>query len=227
MSGVIYLLKCPKSGAVRYVGKAKDAKARYRQHMYDARVGTKSHKCNWIRSLLVAGLRPTLEIDLVIGDSEDWKQREIERVAHYRAAGCDLTNSTNGGDEPGELTEAGRAILAESARSRFGTPEARVRQARIMRDLCSSPEWVEKRAAAGRITRDTPEYKAAASARSKARWADPAYRARMRQARAEVVARPEYRAKLSRATTAYMADRAARKAVAERTRASWAEGRRP
>jgi hypothetical protein len=99
---VIYVLKCPRTGEVRYVGKtATELRERLRCHLVDARNG-KSEKCNWIRSLVTSGLWPIIEVDAVIPDGADWKAIEIERIAFYKAKGCKLTNETDGGDDPGQ-----------------------------------------------------------------------------------------------------------------------------
>lgn len=223
MTAYIYVLKCPESGAVRYVGKCINLKARFRQHTSESRIGlVKSHKCDWIRSLQKRGLSPVMEVDSLVSAGQDWKSVEVQRVAHYKALGCDLTNATDGGDEPGELSEEGRKILATRCSQSFGTPEGRALQSERMKRLCSDPAWRAARDAAAKATRATPEYKARMSARAKAKWNEPGYRERMIAARAEVVARPEYKEKLSRATKAWMTDPANHGLKSEARRAAWA-----
>lgn len=217
----IYVLKCPFTGAVRYVGKGTSLKARLRQHISEARIGkVKSHKCDWIRSTLRRGARPIMEIDEIVPDSESWKEAEQRRIAHYWAAGCDLTNGTDGGDTSVPLTEDGRRELSARASARFGTPEGPLKQAAVMRQLCADPDFVAARAAAAKESRSTPEYKAALSARSEAQWQDPVYRERMKK-RAELNADPAFRAKLSAPVTKAQSDPEFRKMKAEMAREAW------
>lgn len=226
MKAVIYTLRCPESGAVRYVGKCVRMKARLRQHISDARIGKiKSHKCAWIRSLLNRGLRPVMALDVEIEEWQNWKAVEIERVAYYRGIGCDLTNGTDGGDSPGELTEEGKKILSERASKRFGSPEGRRRQSEFMKKLCQSPEWRAARDAAAKATRSTPEYKAKMSERAKAKWLEPGYRERSIASSIAARSDPEYRRRLSESIKRAQSDPAVRAQRAESTRAAWASGR--
>lgn len=219
----IYVLKCPFDGSVRYVGKGKSLKARLRQHISEARLGQiKSHKCDWIRSVLKRGGRPVIEVDEVVPHGRCWKEAERRRISLYRDAGANLTNGTDGGDGSGPLTEEGRKALSERARAQFGTEVGRARQAKIMKSLCADPLFVQARAAAGKRTRATPEYKSKASERSRALWADPIFREKMRMARARVTADPAFRAKLSAALTAAQADPEVRRMKAEKARSAWA-----
>jgi hypothetical protein len=174
----IYILKCPFTGEVRYVGKAKSLKPRLRQHIHEAQRGDRSHKCAWIRKVLRNGGRPVIETDRQLDADECWKQVERERIAFYKAQGCRLTNSTDGGDGEGPLPDDIRAELSRRSKEYFASPEARRRQSEMMKRLCSNPEWLAERTAAQRALRGTPEWKAAQSARSKALWADPEYRAK-------------------------------------------------
>lgn len=219
----IYVLKCPESGDVRYVGKTDHPKARLRQHLSEARLGGMNHKCDWIRSLLNRGLRPVLCIDQQVGDDEDWKSREIERVAYYRRIGCDLVNGTNGGDEPGPLSEEGRRVLAERASRQFGTPEGRERQRQKMLALCRSPEWVAARAAAAATVRSTNEYRQKMSQISRKCWSDQEFRKLVSDARGPIYQSAEYRAKLSRATARTMSDPERRAAIADQMRRAWSD----
>jgi len=221
-SAVIYVLRCPRTRAIRYVGKCVDVKSRLRQHISESKIGdVRSHKCAWIGSLLRDGLRPVLEVDYVVPADECWKEAERRRVAFHRANGCDLTNGTNGGDDMGELSEAGRRILSERASKQFGTPEGRRLQSERMKSLCADPEFRAARDAAAKATRATPEYKARMSARAKAQWCAPGYRERMIEARKEVTARPAFKERLSQSVKRSHSDQAFRMRIAEKTRESW------
>lgn len=217
----IYVLRCPQSGAVRYVGKAADPKARLRQHLHEARQGQKSHKHDWIRSVLRLGLKPLLEVD-VWCDEAAWKDVERARISHWRASGADLTNYTDGGDGATDLSSEKRLEISARMKRIRGTPEARAQAADMMLRCCSDPDWVRARADSAKAARSTPEYKARASERSKARWRDPEYVARMKAARQEVISRPEYRERLSASTKKAMADPGRKAQLAESVKAAWA-----
>lgn len=98
MSGVvsIYGLIDPRTGAVRYVGKAYDAAKRLQTHVRDSRRRNSPVHC-WIRKLAESGLRPQIKVlETVAGD---WREVERRLRAEYRAAGK-LLNVADGGDEP-------------------------------------------------------------------------------------------------------------------------------
>jgi hypothetical protein len=56
----IYALCDPDSGEVRYVGKAKNAKARHKRHLSERHLGRPVN--NWVKSLLAAGKIPEVRI---------------------------------------------------------------------------------------------------------------------------------------------------------------------
>lgn len=81
------------TGAVRYIGKARDAKKRFKQHMSCKRNG---RVYVWLRSLdYVPGL-------IVIAECSEteWIEAERKAIADARAAGADLLNVADGGDQP-------------------------------------------------------------------------------------------------------------------------------
>lgn len=225
MEAYIYVLKCPISNQVRYVGKCRNLKARMRQHMYEANHERyyRSHRSCWIRSLLKKGLLPILEVDVALASMSGWKTAEQERIAYYRGLGCDLTNATNGGDGGGYVSERLRVMLAARASATFGTPEGRKRQSEHMKKLCQDKEWREARDRAAKATRATAAYKARMSARSKAKWDEPGYREKMSIIRAKVCADPAFRQKLSESAKRAQAAPEVRAEKAERTRAAWAD----
>lgn len=92
----IYVLKCPLSGEVRYVGKTvMPLKTRLSQHLRDK---SNSHKALWIRSLIEQELQPVIEaIETVLSDS-NWVERECYWIKYYRTLNANLTNGTDGGE---------------------------------------------------------------------------------------------------------------------------------
>lgn len=92
----IYILKCPETGEVRYVGKANNPKKRYSSHLNVNRTQN-FHKCNWILFMKRKDLKPELQIIKRVLVS-DWKYWEKYYIKYYRDKGCKLTNCTDGGD---------------------------------------------------------------------------------------------------------------------------------
>jgi hypothetical protein len=93
----IYGLYDPRDGQLRYVGKTRYALSkRLREHCGGRELSRRSHKVNWLRCLLAAGLRP--EIRAIEETTEkDWQERESHWVRHYRETGAALTNATEDG----------------------------------------------------------------------------------------------------------------------------------
>lgn len=92
----IYGLKDPRNLQIRYVGVVISERARLARHIGEARRGKcKTHKCNWIRSILSDGLLP-IEITLEEGCGDSWREAEcrwIEEIGKIYP----LTNATAGG----------------------------------------------------------------------------------------------------------------------------------
>lgn len=96
----IYVLKCPTTLAVRYVGKTDyELGHRLSGHLSEVRCGKKGHnrRTAWIKGLFAQGLVPLIEKDFDIPEGVSWEQVERDRIAFHRAAGADLVNGTEGG----------------------------------------------------------------------------------------------------------------------------------
>ncbi len=174
----IYVLKCPESGAVRYVGKTHSMGARFRNHIYEGRhLKVKSHKTNWINKLIEKGLRPHIEID-VVTDATSWKDVERERIQHYRALGCRLTNTTDGGDGETILSEGQRAALSLRQKTLYADPERRARISERMKQLWADPVYAQKHIASVKSACAGEDYRNSLSQRTKAQMACPEIRSR-------------------------------------------------
>jgi len=92
----IYVLKCPLSGEVRYVGKSNNPDERYKDHLNRSRDGG-TYKRNWINSLRKNNLKPIFEIIKEVSVGK-WKIWEKYYIKHYRDKGCKLVNIMGGGD---------------------------------------------------------------------------------------------------------------------------------
>ncbi len=91
----IYTLQCPKSGDVRYVGKSNKPKDRFYKHIQMA--DNNHHKNKWINDLKLEKLTPILSIlDEVL--ISEWKDREKFYISKFRELGCDLFNTSIGGE---------------------------------------------------------------------------------------------------------------------------------
>lgn len=132
---IIYVLKCPRTLAVKYVGwTSRSPEARLYSHVYESLLpSARTRKERWILSLLSIGLNPVIEV-IGTGAGTSFKDDERRWIAFYRAQGCDLVNETDGGDgpSPGMLTpELRRAKAIKAMASR--TPEQRSEAARKTR----------------------------------------------------------------------------------------------
>lgn len=94
----IYVLSCPDTGEIRYIGQTKDAAKRYTAHKCSRERGAKS--C-WVSSLRAQGKVP--KMTMVI-HTDDLDAEEIELISIYRAMGANLLNIADGGkDRPAHL----------------------------------------------------------------------------------------------------------------------------
>lgn len=123
MNVFIYCLSDPRTGEIRYVGKAVDTRKRLKSHLTEK---PHTRKGNWVKSMIRDGVKPELEILETIFDSDDFDWQESERwwIAYLRFIGCRLTNMETGGiggrKRDREATEKMRASLTGRKRS----PEA-------------------------------------------------------------------------------------------------------
>jgi len=150
----IYVLRDPRTFDVRYVGFSKDPESRLLSHLAESIQGDRSHKCNWIRSLLRLDLKPVLGI-VESGVGLEWECRERHWIQQFRYLGENLTNATLGGDGAFGMSDETRAKIAESRRGPQGprSPEARARmkaaakfrKAPGIKGQKQSPELIQKR----------------------------------------------------------------------------------
>lgn len=90
----IYALKCPETGAIRYIGKTYDLNKRFAQHLGSSK---KDHRACWIHSLKSRGLVPIMETIDEVAESE-WQALEAAYIEYFLEQGCDLVNATPGGE---------------------------------------------------------------------------------------------------------------------------------
>ena len=104
----IYTMSDPVSGLVRYVGKTKNPKQRFRKHLTSKKLNTKS--CRWIKGLKAKGLKPVFEIVDTCTES-DWQQKERQYILVFKSIGAGLLNQLPGGE--GGATMLGKKLTEE------------------------------------------------------------------------------------------------------------------
>lgn len=105
----IYVLKDPRNGKIRYVGKTvQSLKSRLYHHL---KAKNKSHKNSWIKSLTNNNLEPIIQLVDEIDYCEDWKWLECYWIAQFKSWGFNLTNMTDGGDGNNNQVFSKEAIL--------------------------------------------------------------------------------------------------------------------
>ena len=98
----IYKLIDPTDLTVRYVGKTRNLKERYKAHCNKARIDP-TKRCEWLQSLIQCSLKPIMEVIESVPLS-DGKQRERYWTKYYIDIGFNLTNYTKDGVSFGNQT---------------------------------------------------------------------------------------------------------------------------
>ncbi len=95
----IYTLSDPRyPNDIRYVGQTiKKLNTRLSIHIAPKSLISKTHKNNWIKSLLEVNIIPLINLIEEVNDDE-WSIREIYWINYYKSIGHKLTNSTDGGE---------------------------------------------------------------------------------------------------------------------------------
>jgi len=91
----IYILSCPKSGDVMYVGKSNDPKGRFSKHK--RMMDNNKLKNLWIGELKTENLTPVLTIIDEVSIS-NWSNMEKFYISKFRGIGCKLFNTSIGGE---------------------------------------------------------------------------------------------------------------------------------
>lgn len=98
----IYGLVDKLKNELKYIGKSVNPQSRYRKHLQDS-YKKNSYKDNWIYSLLENNNKPEL---LIIDEVDEcnWEFWEKHYISYYKYIGCKLTNISEGGENPPNLT---------------------------------------------------------------------------------------------------------------------------
>lgn len=134
----IYVLRCPTSLEVRYVGKTFNPKTRLNSHLGGCAVDHgRCHLKHWLQQLKASDLRPLFEI-IDAGMGNGWGAAERAWIKEYRLRGAKLVNSTDGGEgapgySPGDDTRA-KMSAAKKNRPLSPTHARNVRLALVTRN---------------------------------------------------------------------------------------------
>ena len=161
----IYGLIDPRTGALRYVGKADDPVKRLRRHVWECRQMS-CYRHRWVAAVVASGNLPRLVVLQVVANA-DWSASEKAWISYYRARGLRLVNDTDGGD--GGL---GRAH----------TPDELERMSAVHKAYWADPEAKAEQSERTRIrwqSADVEARRQRTSIAMKERWATPEYRAKM------------------------------------------------
>lgn len=120
----IYCLKCPNTNEIRYIGyTCQILIKRYRCHLDDVKK-TRSHKTNWIKSLLINNQKPIIEsLENNIQTLEEASRLEVEYIDKYKKLGYNLTNSTSGGETNKVFNEEVRNKISETLKKKYKSGE--------------------------------------------------------------------------------------------------------
>lgn len=145
MTDYIYALRCPIANAIRYIGKTKHLNRRFNAHLSSAEnYRYRHHTSSWLRKVIASGQKPTMVVLEEIPAGVDWRPREQYWIAHAKASGWPLTNSTAGGDgvpiDSPELRQKWYDALVASQRR----PEVAAARAENMRRRHEDPEYRKK-----------------------------------------------------------------------------------
>lgn len=234
MTASVYVLK-DANGIVRYVGKTVHSVVkRFSRHLAAAREGLRTHKATWIRSMLEAGTVPTLSV-IWHGDGDGSKE-EIEWIAYFKSAGCDLTNATEGGEgivgfvQSANLrkthsesarkfwdSQAGRIAKEKLSGDEFKKTASRAQKARfenqeqllLHREIRRSPEFRSRQSKILVMVNARPEVKKARSLGSIRRYQNPEETEKARKQTADRFSDPEIRRKHSERMKQWHAERRA------------------
>jgi hypothetical protein len=98
----IYGLVDELKNELKYIGKSINPQSRYRKHLQDSKKKI-SYKDKWIYSLLENNNKPKLLIIDEV-DEYNWEFWEKHYISYYKFIGCKLTNISEGGENPPNLT---------------------------------------------------------------------------------------------------------------------------
>lgn len=108
---LVYGLVDPRTRLLRYVGKSSSGLTRPKSHFYPCRLNDRTHMARWVRSVVVAGLKPEIVVLEEVDSESALNEAEEFYIGYFKFIGCPLTNATVGGEGatgvvPSEVTRA-------------------------------------------------------------------------------------------------------------------------
>lgn len=169
--GIIYGMKDPRSGEVRYIGKTiQQLELRVRGHLKPHTLQRcDTHLTRWLRQLRSEGLKP---IAFVIEEVsiKDLDKTEVFWIAHYKSLGAKLVNIAPGGT--GGPTRKGYKNSPEHTK-RLHEGLAHAKANGLIPSTPRTPEWNAKIADARKGMKFTKQHRANISAGKKGKKQDP------------------------------------------------------
>lgn len=164
----IYALYDPRTSAIKYIGKTTNIKRRRRQHLWERKT---SAFAEWLKELKVLGLEPSFFI-LTTCAIREWQLWEKMWIKVMKEIGCELLNSTIGGDGvpiPYPRRPEVVARIAAKLRGRKASPELREKLRLAHLGIPLSDKHKESLRRAHQGMRPCPEFFEKARAR---RWSE-------------------------------------------------------
>lgn len=125
-----------------YVGKSNNPRTRFSRHLNEC-FSENHYRANWLKYLIVRGLRPVLEI-LDEVPFEHWPQLEVAYIEFFLEQGYRLTNGTPGGEDPPQFSGEKNSFFG-----RKHTPETCAKIAALQTGRKAARETRERMRAAG------------------------------------------------------------------------------
>lgn len=142
--GFIYALLDPLTRDVRYIGQTKqDTRRRYVKHLSDS-LRLDNHVNRWVKKLLISGKKPII---YTIEECWTWEldEKEINYIKTYRESGCDLTNTSNGGQSVKIFSEETKRKISESLKGKIQSFESRKKRSESSKKTWSDPLLKEEK----------------------------------------------------------------------------------
>lgn len=176
----IYTLADPRTGIVRYVGKAVNVKKRFQAHL-ECR---KTTKCSsWVKSLQYIGLKPIIEVlEEVDSPNEEWQESERFWIETLRFIGCPLTNLDSGGNGRKRLSAETRLKISASHRGIKPNESTRLLMSRNRTGRKLSLAHRQKISKAGMGRQNTLRHRLLLSKRCKGVPLSEAHKAKLKEA---------------------------------------------